>query len=64
MFFLLIRDDVKTDTQRENYLGNSVNAAVGRWQKNKDLYWYNKLDKDEIKGNSVMIIKGCDVMIC
>lgn len=29
-------DDVKSDKHRENYLGHSVKAPVGRWQKGKD----------------------------
>uniref|UniRef100_A0A453RRT9 Multiple myeloma tumor-associated protein 2-like N-terminal domain-containing protein n=1 Tax=Aegilops tauschii subsp. strangulata TaxID=200361 RepID=A0A453RRT9_AEGTS len=28
-------DDVKVDKHRENYLGHSVKAPVGRWQKGK-----------------------------
>eukprot|EP00038_Savillea_parva_P030173 m.76035 g.76035 ORF g.76035 m.76035 type:complete len:402 (+) comp9035_c0_seq2:81-1286(+) len=32
--------DVKTDKHRENYLGASLYAAHGRWQKNKDLQWF------------------------
>jgi len=51
-------EDVKNDKDRENYIGHSLKASVGRWQKNRDIFWYTRgKNSDEAGREEVELMK-------
>jgi hypothetical protein len=46
----------------QNYLGHSINAPTGRWQKNKDVHWYNRDAKSsqEERAEEIRVVKEAE----
>jgi len=43
-------------SRSQHYLGHSINAPTGRWQKNKDVHWYSR-DKNNTEDEKALEIK-------
>ncbi|MES1922471.1 hypothetical protein MHBO_003988 [Bonamia ostreae] len=49
--------DVKATRERSYYLGSTVRAPYGRWQKDRDVYWYNRAANDNDPVDAVELEK-------
>ncbi|PFH53203.1 hypothetical protein AMATHDRAFT_1618 [Amanita thiersii Skay4041] len=49
--------DVSADKDREHYLGHSINAPTGRWQRNKDVHWYSRNTQNITEDEKQEILK-------
>ncbi|DBA03564.1 TPA: hypothetical protein N0F65_011465, partial [Lagenidium giganteum] len=57
-------DDVKNDKYRENYLGHSVNAPVGRWQKGIELFRAIESCEEQVLADARCCMCACCCCIC
>lgn len=55
--FLVVLLSARTHAHwSQHYLGHSINAPTGRWQKNKDVHWYSR-DKQDTQDEKALEVK-------